>query len=74
MVHGGHGRADRPPDLRRDIKEFPVPTPPNQPLFITSGADGNLWFTEIEGTRSDASRSTGEITEFPLPNVHSEPA
>ena len=29
------------------ITEFPVPTPTADPIGITAGPDGNLWFTEF---------------------------
>src|SRR5207248_1402534 len=33
------------------IKEFPVPTASSQPLGITAGPDGNIWFTEAAGSK-----------------------
>ena len=33
------------------IHEFSVPTAGGQPLGITSGPDGNLWFTEGSGNK-----------------------
>src|SRR5437660_697497 len=50
----------------RRIKEFPVPTPNSSPEGITTGPDGNLWFTE----NYYIGRITpgGVFTEFPLPN------
>ena len=49
-----------------EIKEFPVPTPPSQPLSITLGPDGNLWFTEPEGNAIGRITPAGVITEIPL--------
>src|SRR5262249_57150985 len=44
------------------IREFGIPTPNGQPIGITRGPDGNLWFTE----RHAIGRITpaGVITEF----------
>jgi virginiamycin B lyase len=33
------------------ITEFAIPGPGNAPYGITSGPDGNLWFTEINGNQ-----------------------
>jgi streptogramin lyase len=43
-----------------------------QPLDITAGLDGNLWFTEIGPVGSSIGRITtsGKITEFPLPSAN----
>ena len=53
------------------ITEFPIPTASNQPLGITAGPDGALWFTEL--TRNEIGRITtaGTITEFPIPTASS---
>src|SRR5207245_1080108 len=40
-------------------KEFPVPTGSSYPSGITTGPDGNLWFTEFFG---------GKIGQFLLPS------
>jgi streptogramin lyase len=55
--------------------EFPLPTPNSDPVFITAGPDGNLWFVEQPDivteprTASHVARITtgGEVAEFPLP-------
>ena len=70
-------------DYSLPIHQFPAgPNPikapagsgPNQPLDITAGPDGNLWFTEIGhvGVGSSIGRITtsGKITEFPLPSTN----
>ncbi len=53
------------------ITEFHIPTANSQPRGITAGPDGNLWFTEFQGTNvvNNIGRITtkGQITEFPLP-------
>ncbi len=48
------------------ITEFPLPTPLSQPLGITPGPDGALWFTE-GGHRIGRISTNGTIAEFPLP-------
>jgi virginiamycin B lyase len=35
--------------LSGKIREFPIPTADSQPVGITAGPDGNLWFTELRG-------------------------
>jgi streptogramin lyase len=44
------------------VTEFPIPTPNTQPMGITRGPDGNLWFAEIHAI----GRITpgGQVTEF----------
>jgi streptogramin lyase len=49
------------------VTEFPTPTPNSGPLGITSGPDGNVWFTEAGGaspTPVGKIDTTGKITEF----------
>jgi virginiamycin B lyase len=43
-------------------------------LDITSGPDGNLWFTEQDGNRIGRITPTGQITEFPITTAHSAPS
>jgi virginiamycin B lyase len=45
---------------------FPVPTPGSRPYHIVTGADGNLWFTELEGSKIGRITPSGTITEFAL--------
>jgi len=33
------------------LHEFPIPTPGSQPVDITAGPDGNLWFAEQNGNK-----------------------
>src|SRR5438093_9945133 len=33
------------------VSEFPLPTAESGPAYITTGPDGNLWFTEFYGNR-----------------------
>jgi streptogramin lyase len=49
----------------------PAGSAQGEPLAITAGPDGNLWFTEIGHVGSSIGRITtsGKITEFPLPSA-----
>jgi virginiamycin B lyase len=49
------------------ITEFPVPTAGADPLGITAGPDGALWFTEPSTGRIGRITTAGVVTEFPLP-------
>jgi streptogramin lyase len=53
------------------LKQFKVPTANSQPRAITSGSDGNRWFTEgteFTGAPAKIGRitPTGAVTEFPV--------
>jgi virginiamycin B lyase len=53
--------------------EFQIPTAGSQPVKITAGADGALWFTESLSNKigripTSATPSNPQITEFPLSN------
>src|SRR4051794_28097247 len=53
--------------LSTAIKSYPVPTADSVPYGITSGPDGNLWFTESAGNEvGRISPVTCAITEFAL--------
>lgn len=45
---------------------FPIPTHNSGPMEITTGLDGNLWFTENTAGRIGRITPTGTITEFSL--------
>ena len=52
------------------VTEFPTPTRDAGPAAITTGPDGNAWFTEsVPGGAAAIGRITppGSITEFPVP-------
>jgi hypothetical protein len=52
--------------------EFPLLTPGGAPREITSGPDGNLWFTEFfANTIGMINPTTHAITEFALPSAQS---
>ena len=63
------------------ITEFQIPTPKGNPLDLTVGPDGNLWFTEtilsapFPGLPGKIARITpdGTITEFPAPSALDQP-
>jgi len=55
------------------VAEYKVPSHNSQPYGITSGPDGNLWFTE--GNLGNVGRVTtkGKVTEFHTPSQQSQP-
>src|SRR5574337_476468 len=55
------------------ITEFPVTTASSQPLGITAGPDGALWFTEFAGKKIGRITTAGTITEFSIPTGSSQP-
>jgi virginiamycin B lyase len=52
------------------ITEFPIPTAESDPLGITAGPDGNLWFT-TPINRSGRITTGGSVTGFPIPTANS---
>ncbi len=55
------------------VRLFPLADHDIQPGFITTGPDGNLWFTEVYGNNIGRITLTGRVTEFPLPTPNSGP-
>ena len=49
------------------ITESTIPTANSNPIDITAGPDGALWFTEYGGNKIGRITTSGNITEFPLP-------
>jgi streptogramin lyase len=47
------------------VTEFPIPTPNSEPLRITVGPDGNLWFGESGANKIGRITPAGVLTEFP---------
>src|SRR5207253_2597092 len=53
---------------------YPVPTPNSGPFNLTLGADGNVWFTEVDNlNKIGRITAAGQITEFILPTANAEP-
>jgi streptogramin lyase len=59
--------------LLSGINEFQTPTVNSGPHGITTGADGNLWFTEQNVNHIGRITPTGSITEFVVPTPGSSP-
>jgi virginiamycin B lyase len=57
----------------RRITQYRIPTPDSDPEDITSGPDGNLWFTEFLGNKIGRVTPRGAITEYPVPTVGGDP-
>ena len=58
----------------KKIVEFPIPPGFVEPIEITSGPDGNLWFTlALNGGGIGRITIKGVITQFPVPTFNSEP-
>lgn len=57
------------------ITEFAAPTltAAAQLVGITSGPDGNLWFTEYGGNKIGKVTTTGTITEYSIPTSSTQP-
>ncbi len=53
--------------------DFPIPTAGAGLRDITSGPDGNLWFTEFNADQIGRITDTGTVTEFPIPTAGAEP-
>jgi streptogramin lyase len=60
-------------DICGVFTEFAIPTTGSEPVGITPGADGNLWFSEAVGNKIGRITTAGTITEFPLPTAASGP-
>jgi virginiamycin B lyase len=55
------------------VIEYPVPSANATPFGITSGSDGNLWFTELSTNNIGRITPSGAIVEFPIPTANSGP-
>ena len=53
--------------------EYAVPDENTFPLGITTGSDGNLWFTENGDNIGKISPTDGKITEYQILGVNSQP-
>jgi virginiamycin B lyase len=73
VVHRGRCRGSRPDHRRRDDHRDRGPTTSfSAPLGITTGPDGNLWFTDGLGA-IDSVTASGTFTEHALMNSSSLP-
>lgn len=55
------------------ITEFPLPDGGSNPNYITTGPNGNLWFTASGVNKIGEMTPSGSITEFPVPTSNSDP-
>jgi streptogramin lyase len=55
------------------VNEYSVPTSNSYPYGITTGPDGNLWFTEQNSNQIGKITPNGNITEYPIPTTGSQP-
>ena len=56
------------------INEFPLPAGYNNPTGITTGSDGNLWFTERSSDKiGQLNPTTHAVVEFTTPTAASQP-
>src|SRR5450432_2942119 len=53
--------------------EYPLLTAGAGPTVITSGLDGNLWFSELNGNKIGRVTIAGVFTDFPVPTAGSGP-
>src|SRR5215470_11714481 len=54
------------------ITEYPVPTASSNPYAITTGPDGNLWFTESTANKIAVSTPKGQVLhEYPITTANS---
>ena len=63
------GIAAAPAQATPRITEYPVPTVASMPQGITSGPDGNLWFTELAANKIGRITTGGVITSGPDGNL-----
>ncbi|MGH7485123.1 MAG: virginiamycin B lyase family protein, partial [bacterium] len=62
------------PALRGNIQEFAIPTPRSDSYGITTGPDGNLWFTESKPYKIARITPSGTLTEYSIPTPpHTNP-
>lgn len=56
------------------LEEYTLPTPESDPIGITLGPDGNIWFTEAFASQVAYISPDGQtIMEFPVANPDSQP-
>jgi streptogramin lyase len=70
---GGEARASADTGGSATHVAYPLPTPKALPMWIVSGPDDNLWFTEDSGNQIGRITTAGVIKEFPVPTPDSHP-
>src|SRR5258708_5096888 len=65
--------ASAVPTKSGKVTEYLIQAINTQPYTITTGSDGNLWFTGYGANMIGRITPAGTITGFPLPNDDSEP-
>lgn len=55
------------------ITDFPIPSPRSRSWWMTTGPDGNVWFTESEQDKVAKITPSGVITEYPIPATTNGP-
>lgn len=55
------------------LTEFPLPTSKANPIGITLGNDGAVWFTEADASKIGRITASGAITEFSTPTPNAKP-
>jgi streptogramin lyase len=53
--------------------QYPIPTASSEPVGISLGSDGNLWFTEFRTSKIGQLNSAGKISDVVTPTRHAEP-
>ncbi len=53
--------------------EYGIPAADSRPAGITTGPDGNLWFTQFFAGQIGKVTTSGVFTEFPIPTANSGP-
>jgi hypothetical protein len=61
--------AGHRPPVAQAITEFPVPSASSEPIGITTGPDGALWFNEYSGNKIGRITTAGVVTEFSTPTA-----
>src|SRR5204863_249228 len=72
VVSAGANQTIFPPPAQVTLTDYPVPSGGSS-TDITTGPDGNVWFTEIAGNKIGKITPAGVITEFPIPTAASTP-
>ena len=73
VVHRIPRQPDRPRSRPRAHHRVPDPPAASEPVGITAGPDGRLWFTEFAANKIGALTTAGTFTEYPVPTADSRP-